>query len=209
MPHDYTWNFTNYCDVTIISAYQINYFLGNGNLKLDTLLEWWSQKNGESDSRLILVCDTQHSWRWAQDISKIDDSYIALQTCKFARSPDPEFGEKLSVGAFTNDWVHYNINDEVDPAWSDKDRIVRGVYKVSKNWTNFVFHLPTHEDIQEHWESNFPRFTKPLIKGVNFFETGSICCCCDGVRRCVKRKRMQWLPPKATDTGHGFKLVRS
>lgn len=182
---------------------------GNGSLKFDTLIEWWTQKNGESGSRLLLVCDTWHSWRWAQDVSKIDDNYVALQTCKFTRVPDPEFGDKLTVGTFTDDWVTYNLTDDIEPAWSDKKRIVRGVYKVSKYWTNFVFHLPTVEDIEEHWDSNFPKFTKPLIKGVNFCETGGLCCICDGIRQFVKRKRMQWLPPKASETGHGFKLVRS
>ena len=184
-------------------------FPGNGSLKFDTLMDWWTQKNGDSGSRLILVCDTQHSWRCAQDVTKIDDNYVALQTCKFTRSPDPEFGDKLTVGTFTDDWVTYNITDDVEPSWSDKKRVIRAIYKVSKNWTNFVFHLPTSEDIEEHWESNFPKFTKPLIKGVNFFETGGLCCFCDGIRRIFKRKRMQWLPPKVSETGHGFKLVRS
>lgn len=182
---------------------------GNGSLKLDTLLEWWTQKNGESGSRLILVCDTHHSWRWAQEVAKISDDFVALQTCKFTRPPDPEFGEKLTIGAFTNDWVDFNLGIEIDLEWSDKERVVRAIYKVSRSWTDFTFHLPTPEDIEQHWNSSFPKVTKPLIKAVNFMGTGSLCCCCDSIRKCFKRKKMQWLPPKVSDSGHGFKLVRS
>ena len=177
-------------------------------MRLDTIIEWWSQKNSESGSRLILVLDTLYSWRWAQELSKVSGEYVAIQTSKFSKLPDPEFGEKLNIGSFTDDWVQYNIDGEVDPPWSHKDRIVRAVYKVSRCWTSFTFHLPTKEDIEEHWESNFPRFTRPLIKGVNFFGTGSLCCC-DGIRQFIRSIRMQWLPPKVTSTGHGFKLVRS
>ena len=184
-------------------------FSDNQNLKLDTLLEWWTLKNAETGSRLILVLDSQHSWNWAKAVSQITDSYVAIQTCKFTRPPDPEFGEKKTVGTFTNDWVQYNIEGDVELHWSDKVRIVRAVYKVSKIWTDFSFHLPTKEDIEDHWDVNFPKFTKPLVKGVNIIGNRNVCCCCEGVTRCCKRYRMKWLPPKATDTGHGFKLVRS
>lgn len=181
----------------------------NQNLKLDTILEWWAAKNADSGSRLILVVDSQHSWNWAKAVSQIQDAYVALQTCKFTRPPDPEFGEKKTVGAFTDDWVLYNQGGDVEPSWSDKERTVRAVYKVSKIWTDFCLHLPTKEDIEDHWDINFPKFTKPLIKGVNMIGNRSVCCCCDSVTRCCKRYRMKWLPPKTADTGHGFKLVRS
>lgn len=183
-------------------------FAGNGSMKIDTLLEWWSEKNNSSGSRLILVCDTVHSWRWAQEVAKVEH-YVALQTCKVIRMPDVEFGSEATVGVFTDDWVSFNMNEELDTPWGDKERNIKAIYKVSKTWTDFKFHLPTSEDIEEHWNNNFPRFTKPLVKCVNFLQAGNVCCCCEGVRNCVKRKRMQWLPPKVADTGHGFKLVRS
>ncbi|KAL3852470.1 hypothetical protein ACJMK2_016103 [Sinanodonta woodiana] len=181
----------------------------NGNLKLDTLLDWWSQKNAQSGSRLILILDTLHSHVWTQDISYIKDEFVAIQTCKFTKTPDPEFGDSVQVGSFTNDWVHFNIDGEIKPAWSEKERIVRALYRVSKNWTDFTFYLPTPEDIEKHWDDNFPKLTKPLIKAVNFFRTGNLFCCFDCLFKCLKRKRMKWLSPKSFDTGHGFKLVRS
>lgn len=182
---------------------------GSGTLKLATLLDWWSCKNVNLGSRLILVLDTEQSWRWVQEVARVDGEYVAIQTCRYQVNTDPEFGDKSNIGMFTDDWVTYNLSEDVDPPWSDKKRAVRAVYKVSKDWTDFTFHLPTPEDIEEHWDGNFPKVTKPLIKGVNFFGTGDVCCCLDVVRKCVKRHRMKWLPPKSTDTGHGYKLVRS
>ena len=185
------------------------FFSDNQNLKLDTLLEWWVAKNSDSGSRLILVLDSQYSWNWAKPVSQVTDAYVAIQTCKFTRPPDPEFGEKKFVGTFTDDWVQYNQDGELEPNWSDKERVVRAVYKVSRIWTDFSFHLPTKEDIEDHWDVNFPKFTKPLVKGVNIVGNRSLCCCCEGVSSCCKRYRMKWLPPKTSDTGHGFKLIRS
>lgn len=193
-------------DIIIINKWHL--ISDNGVLKLETLLQWWSEKNDGAGSRLILICDTLHSWRWAQDVSR-QQNFIALQTCKLTKIQDVEFGSQAGVGAFTDDWVSYNMDEELSQPWSDKERNIRAVYKVSRSWTDFKFHLPTSEDIEEHWNNNFPRFTKPLVKCVNFLQAGDMCCCCEGVRNCVKRKRMQWLPPKVTDTGHGFKLVRS
>ncbi|KAH3893203.1 hypothetical protein DPMN_017347 [Dreissena polymorpha] len=176
------------------------------SVKLEKLLDWWTEKNGDSGSRLILVCDTQHTWCWAKDVARLEQ-YVALQTWKYSRAPDPETGHV--VGAFTDDWVKFNMDEEIETPWTDKERNIRAFYKVSKTWTDFSFHLPTTEDIEAHWNSNFPACTKPLIKSVNVFQHGSLCCCCEGIRNCVKRKRMQWLPPKVSDTGHGFRLVRS
>ncbi|WAR25458.1 TM168-like protein [Mya arenaria] len=178
----------------------------NCSVKLETLLEWWSEKNADSGSRLILVCDTLHSWCWAQQVSRLDQ-YVAIQVWRYRRSPDPELGQ--NVGAFTDDWVRFNMDEELDVPWTDKERNIQAVYKVSTTWTDFSFHLPTREDMESHWNSNFPAFTKPLIRSLSVFQYSRLCCCCEGVRNCLRRKRMQWLPPKVADTGHGFKLVRS
>lgn len=146
---------------------------------------------------------------WAKDIQRVWEEYVAIQTCTFQKSKDIEFGNRAQVGSFTQDWVHFNSEAEIFPGWSSKERTVHAVYKVSKCWTDFTFHLPTVEEIYNHWDSSFPRCMKPLIKAVNIGGTGSLCFCCQCLTRCLKRKRMKWLPPKQIDTGHGFRLVRS
>lgn len=181
----------------------------NRGLKLETLLEWWASKNSGTGSRLILVLDTTHSYMWAKDVQRVWGEYVAIQTCIFQKSSDPEHGNRAQVGIFTQDWVHYNEEADIYPGWSDKERTVMAVYKVSKCWTDFTFHLPTVEDIHNHWDSSFPKCMKPLVKAVNIGGAGSLCFCCQCVTRCLKRKRMKWLPPKQVDTGHGFKLIRS
>jgi len=180
-------------------------FSDNCSLKLDTLLEWWAEKNDDG-SRLILVCDTLNTWCWAKDVTRLPQ-FVALQTWRYLRAPDPETGK--GVGAFTDDWVRWNVDEDLESPWSDKERIVRAVYKVSQAWTDFSFRLPTLADMEAHWSANFPNFTKPLIRTMSLFHYSNICCCCEGLRNFVRRKRMQWLPPKVLDTGHGFKLVRS
>lgn len=184
-------------------------FADNTNLKLDTLLDWWSAKNADSGTRLILVLDTSHSHVWAKNITYIKNEYVAIQTFKLHRSVDIEAVDGSTIGKFTQDWVHYNMAAEIDPDWSDKERTVRALYRVSTCWTDFTFHYPTPEDIAQHWDGNFPKLTKPLIKAVNFMGTGSVCCCCDCMTKCLKRTQMGWFPPKEVDTGHGFKLIRS
>lgn len=181
----------------------------NRSLKLETLLEWWAVKNGGNGSRLILVLDTTHSYMWAKQVNKVYEEYVAIQTCTFQKPKDIEFGNRGQVGSFTQDWVHFNSEAEIFPGWSSKERTVHAVYKVSQCWTDFTFHLPTVDEIYNHWDSSFPRCMKPLIKAVNIGGSGSLCFCCQCVTKCLKRKRMKWLPPKQIDTGHGFKLVRS
>ncbi|XP_050412930.2 transmembrane protein 168 [Patella vulgata] len=181
---------------------------GNDTLKLDTILEWWTNKNAGSGSRLLLVLDTPYSYIWTKTIRYISHEFVAIQTCRYSKPSDPESGTQ-TIGTFTKDWVCYNLGEELEQEWSKKDRNVRALYSVSKCWTDFTFHLPTTSDFEQHWDSNFPRITKPLIKAVNFPSAGSVCCCCDCIFRCLKRKQMKWLPPKHVDTGHGFKLVHS
>ncbi|XP_076080744.1 transmembrane protein 168-like [Mytilus galloprovincialis] len=181
----------------------------NSGLKLETLLEWWASKNSGLGTRLILILDTTHSYMWAKDVQRVWGEYVAIQTCTFQKPKDIEFGNCAQVGTFTQDYVHFNAEAEIFPGWSAKERTVKAVYKVSKCWTDFTFHLPTVDEIYNHWDSSFPRCMKPLIKAVNIGGTGSLCFCCQCLTRCLKRKRMKWLPPKQIDTGHGFKLIRS
>ncbi|XP_033746705.1 transmembrane protein 168-like [Pecten maximus] len=186
----------------------------NKNLKLDTLLEWWSEKNLDSGARLILVLDSLHSYHWAKEVRYIRDDFVAIQTCRYKfRQEDLEQGEKPPAGSFSQDWVHYNMDAAIEQDWLDKERTTRAIYGVSKRWTDFTFHMPTERDIADHCDSSFPKLVKPLVQVVNYRGVPchgvSLCFCCDVVIRCMKRKRMRWLPPKEVDTKHGFKLVQS
>jgi hypothetical protein len=127
----------------------------------------------ETASRLILILDTTHSYMWAKEVQRVWGEYVAIQTCTFQKSIDPEYGNRGQVGTFTQDWVHYNEDADIYPGWSDKERTVRAVYKVSKCWTDFTFHLPTVEDIHNHWDSSFPKCMKPLI---SYIVTVSLIC---------------------------------
>ena len=158
---------------------------------------------------MILVLDTPDSTQWVRNIRKLSKDFVAVQTCKQNKSTDPELAPKINIGDFTRDWVFYNCGAEQDIDWQDKERPMLAVYGVSKSWTDFVFHLPTEEDIAVHWDTNFPKITKPLIKATNLIQLGSVCCCCDCVVNCIRRKKMYWLPPSELDTGHGFRLVSS
>ena len=191
-------------------SHSVHFVSDNSSLKFDTILEWWQEYNGTADSRLVLILDTTRSYTWLREARHQRDSYVAIQTCRMAKVTDPEEGQKVKVGDFTTDWVQYNcsiISGEVD--WKDKTRLVRATYTVSRSWTDFTFHMPTKEDMESHWDSNFPRVTKPLIKITNFPQFGQLFCCCDRLLKCLRRKRMTWLPPSELDTGHGFKLVSS
>ena len=140
---------------------------------------------------------------------RVYDDYVGIQTCKYAKLSDPESGEGGRVGAFTKDFVSYNQGEQLELPWNDKARSVRALYQVSRSWTDFTFHLPTPEEIVDHWDTSFPRLLRPLVKAVNFGGVGNPCFCVACVMRCLKRKKMKWLPPKELNTGHSFKLVRS
>lgn len=140
---------------------------------------------------------------------RITEDFVAVQTLRTCMPRDPEEGGVMKIGEFTTDWVIYNCSLDPDINWRHPDRNHRAVYGVSRCWADFTFHLPTEQDIETHWDSNFPKFTKPLIKMTNYIQMGSMCCCFDCVIRCLRRKRLLWLPPTELDTGHGFKFIRS
>ena len=193
-------------------------------LQYETILSWWDEKNADTGSRLVLILDAEHSGKWLRPVAKTSRSLVGLQTYFINRSPnlDPEHSCHVHMGDFTRDYVLYTcrsaggsgdpvnrdlITESID--WTNPDRLIVPAYSVSRSWTNFQFHLPTDQDIMQHWNSNFPRFTLGLVKCMS-------CACvdcsvlqfCDCLVRCVKRKRMIWFPPKELDTRHGFSLIR-
>ena len=187
---------------------------GGSSVNLSLLLEWWEEVDSNSGSRLLLVHDTQHSHKWLPQVRRTPHQYVALQTCYFDTSSpnaadDLETGQgQFQVGVFTNEWMDFNGARINDVNFHDPERCLKSKYAVSRNWTDFTFHLPTETDILQHWKSNFPKFTRPLVSATKINACTS-CNCLSCLLRCIKRKRMRWAPPAELATGHGFKLVTS
>ena len=196
----------------------------NKRLTLNTLLEWWEEKNGASGARLVLVLDSTHSYVWAQEAKRLHDVFCAVQTCRYIRRPvsseaaaaaesAAEGGVGASglaaVGTFTRAFTQHNTGQEPSVDWSGKQRPLRAVYATSRAWGDFTFHLPTRDDYRQYWDANFPRFTRPLLRALNVPGVGALFCCCSCLARWLRRLQMVCLPPREVDTGHGFKLIRS
>ncbi|NXS74082.1 TM168 protein, partial [Pandion haliaetus] len=182
---------------------------GGDALRLDTLLEWWREKNGTFCSRLIIVLDCENSQPWVKEVRKVNDQYVAVQGAEMARVVDIEEADPPQLGDFTRQWVEYNCNPDSNISWSEKGRTVKAVYGVSKHWSDYTLHLPTGSDVAKHWMIYFPRITYPLVHLANWFCGLNLFWVCKACFRCLKRLKMSWFLPTVLDTGQGFKLVKS
>ncbi|NXG48478.1 TM168 protein, partial [Psilopogon haemacephalus] len=182
---------------------------GGDALRLDTLLEWWREKNGTFCSRLIIILDCENSQPWVKEVRKINDQYIAVQGAEMARVIDIEEADPPQLGDFTRQWVEYNCNPDSKISWSEKGRMVKAMYGVSKHWSDYTLHLPTGSDVAKHWMIYFPRITYPLVHLANWFCGLNLFWVCKACFRCLKRLKMSWFLPTVLDTGQGFKLVKS
>ncbi|NXL63159.1 TM168 protein, partial [Chordeiles acutipennis] len=182
---------------------------GGDALQLDTLLEWWREKNGTFCSRLIIVLDCENSQPWVKEVRKVNDQYIAVQGAEMARVVDVEEADPPQLGDFTRQWVEYNCNPNSNISWSEKGRTVKALYGVSKHWSDYTLHLPTGSDVAKHWMIYFPRITYPLVHLANWFCGLNLFWVCKACFRCLKRLKMSWFLPTVLDTGQGFKLVKS
>ncbi|XP_051886711.1 transmembrane protein 168 isoform X1 [Pristis pectinata] len=182
---------------------------GGETLRLETILEWWKEKNSDFCSRLIIVLDCENALPWVKDVRRVSDIFVAVQGAKLAKQVNIEEADLPQLGDFTKDWVEYNCNLDNNISWSDKGRTVTAVYGISKSWSDYTLHLPTGSDVAKHWMIYFPRITYPLVHladwcgGLNLFWMCNVCF------RCFKRLKMRWFPPTVLDTGQGFKLVKS
>lgn len=181
---------------------------GSDSMTLDALLTIWRESQDDSsDSRLLLVLDCTHAQSWLYHVRRLKNIHVALQTgVMTSTSQEVDVVTRPIVGDFTADWTAFNMG-EGHNLWPVSR--LSPVYAVSHSWTDFAFHLPTEQDIAQHWQENFPKVTRPLLKVTNLPRFGSLFCACSCVSSCLRRTKMTWLPPKALDTGHGFKLVRS
>ncbi|XP_063998181.1 transmembrane protein 168 [Pogoniulus pusillus] len=182
---------------------------GGDALRLDTLLEWWREKNGTFCSRLIIILDCENAQPWVKEVRKINDQYVAVQGAEMARVIDIEEADPPQLGDFTRQWVEYNCNPNSKISWSEKGRTVKAVYGVSKHWSDYTLHLPTGSDVAKHWMIYFPRITYPLVHLANWFCGLHLFGVCKACFRCLKRLKMSWFLPTVLDTGQGFKLVKS
>uniref|UniRef100_A0A8D0C2K0 Transmembrane protein 168 n=1 Tax=Salvator merianae TaxID=96440 RepID=A0A8D0C2K0_SALMN len=182
---------------------------GGDALRLDTLLEWWREKNGSFCSRLIIILDCENSQPWVKEVRKVSDQYIAVQGAELVKVTDIEESDPPHLGDFTREWVEYNCNPESDISWFEKGRMVKAMYGVSKRWSDYTLHLPSESDVAKHWMMYFPHITYPLIHLANWFCGLNLFWICKTCFRCLKRLKMSWFLPTALDTGQGFKLVRS
>ncbi|XP_038608426.1 transmembrane protein 168 [Tachyglossus aculeatus] len=182
---------------------------GGDVLSLDTLLEWWREKNGSSCSRLLIVLDCENSTPWVKAVRKVDDQYVAVQGATMAKVVDVEEADPVQLGDFTKEWVEYNCNPNNIISWTEKGRTVKAAYGVSKRWSDYTLHLPTGSDMAKHWMLYFPHITYPLVHLANWFCGLNLFWVCRVCFRCLKRFKMSWFLPAVLDTGQGFKLVRS
>ncbi|XP_078530518.1 transmembrane protein 168 [Lissotriton helveticus] len=182
---------------------------GGETFRLDTLLEWWREKNGIFCSRLIIVLDCENSQPWVKDVKKVSNLYIAVQGAEMTKIVDVEDADFPQIGDFTKEWVEYNCNPENNISWSEKGRMVKAVYGVSRHWSDYSLHLPTESDIAKHWMIYFPRITYPLVHLANWFCGLNLFWVCKTCYKCMKRLKMNWFLPAVLDTGQGFKLVKS
>ncbi|XP_066490279.1 transmembrane protein 168 [Tiliqua scincoides] len=182
---------------------------GGDALRLDTILEWWREKNGSFCSRLIILLDCENSQPWVKEVRKVSDLYVAVQGAELAKVVDIDAADPPHLGDFTREWVEYNCNPDSDIRWSEKGRTVKAIYGVSKRWSDYSLHLPTESDVAKHWMLYFPRITYPLVHLANWFCGLNLFWICKACFRCLKRLKMSWFLPTVLDTGQGFKLVRS
>ena len=183
----------------------------NNTLSFDSILKWWRNKNEGTGARLILFLDTAHSDKWVNDIWKVENDFVAIQTGKLTATFDAEQGNIFPLGELTKLWDNFNTTELSKPGnyWDKNSMKVKPVYGVSREWCCFKFHEPTVEDIALHVEQNFPRFIKPITKIFTHLPCNTnILSMFDWFTRGCRRMKMRWFPPAVYDTGHGFKLVR-
>ncbi|XP_033880569.3 transmembrane protein 168-like [Acipenser ruthenus] len=182
---------------------------GGETLQLESILDWWTEKNGTFCSRLIIVLDTENALPWVKDVKKVCDLFVAVQGAGMAKVVNVEEADPPQLGDFTAEWVEYNCNPDNNIRWAEKGRTITPVYGVSKRWSDYTLHLPTGNDVAKHWMTNFPHVTYPLVHLANWCGGMQIFWACTFCFRCFRRLKLSWFPPTVLDTGAGFKLVKS
>lgn len=185
---------------------------GGDTLRLEQIVDWWREKNGGFCSRLILVLDCENALPWVREVQRMEGAYVAVQGATLSRAADISGQDAQDVpqlGDFTSQWVEYNCNLNSDIRWSERGRAVSAIYGLSKQWGDYSLHLPTGNDVTNHWGAYFPRITYPVVQLALWCSQLDVLWLCGVCLRCLKRLKLNWFPPAVLDTGQGFKLVRS
>lgn len=185
---------------------------GGDTLRLEQIVDWWREKNGGFCSRLILVLDCDNALPWVREVQRVEGAYVAVQGATLSRAADASGHKPQDVpqlGDFTSQWVEYNCNPNSEIRWSERGRAVSAVYGLSRLWGDYTLHLPTGNDVTNHWGAYFPRVTFPLVQLALWCSQLDALWLCGVCLRCLKRLKLNWFPPAVLDTGQGFKLVRS
>lgn len=185
---------------------------GGDTLRLEQIVDWWREKNGGFCSRLILVLDCDNALPWVREVQRLEGAYVAVQGATLSRAADASGHKPQDVpqlGDFTSQWVEYNCNPNSEIRWSERGRAVSAVYGLSRLWGDYTLHLPTGNDVTNHWGAYFPRVTFPLVQLALWCSQLDALWLCGVCLRCLKRLKLNWFPPAVLDTGQGFKLVRS
>ncbi|KAJ7331216.1 hypothetical protein OS493_019998 [Desmophyllum pertusum] len=179
-------------------------------LSFESILKWWRNTNAATGARLLLFLDTAHSDKWVDNIWKVENDFVAIQTGKLTATFDTEQGNTFPLGELTKLWDDFNTTSAKPENYWDKNSMkVKPVYGVSREWCCFKFHEPTVKDIAQHVEQNFPRFIKPITKIFTHLPCNTnVLSMFDWFTNGCRRLKMRWFPPAVYDTGHGFKLVR-
>ncbi|XP_041965625.1 transmembrane protein 168 isoform X1 [Alosa sapidissima] len=182
---------------------------GGETLRLEEILAFWREKNTGSCSRLILVLDTENSLPWVKAARRVEDVYVAVQGAELTHSSDVEVQNAPQLGDFTAEWVEFNCNPGSAIRWTERGRIVKAVYGLSRNWGDYELHLPTGSDVANHWRVNFPRLTYPVVQLAHWSTRLNLFWMCNLFLKCLRKIKLTWFPPAVLDTGQGFKLVKS
>ncbi|XP_075257769.1 transmembrane protein 168-like isoform X3 [Convolutriloba macropyga] len=175
-------------------------------ITLSNILEWWREKVDDKSSRLIIMVDSAYGHQWNKSVKLCKNVCIGLQTLQIPRTKKKDVDITLKTGEFTRDWIQFNSSNET------KDMNGLSIpqfayYSVSPLWSDYTFKMPSDSDIMSHSQLHFPRFTWPFIKIVSCPYWSINLILCEPVIALLRRLKMQWLPPKILDTGHGFYFV--
>ena len=184
--------------------------LENNAFSLRQLLSIWEKLNSKTGARLILILDTENSYKWLPEI-KESKIFVGAQVGIASKSDDIEAAISQTVGDLSKQWVYFNSshdhNDILDPSAESK---VRPTFGVSRHWCEFKFHVPNQKDVSLHIEESFPTIVQPIMRFCNMFpRKADLFCLCEECVATAKNLKMRWLPPLTLDTGHGFKLIRT
>lgn len=187
---------------------------GGDTLRLEQILDWWRDRNGSFNSRLILVLDCKHSESWVQQVRRVEGLYVAVQGATLVPRATADLEQQghdpPQMGDFTAHWVEFNCNPHSsDLQWCERGQPISAAYGLSRHWSDYTLHLPSGSDLAHHWGSYFPRFTYPLVQLVLWCSSLNLLWFCSACLRCLRRVKLNWFPPRVLDTGLGLKLLRS